>query len=528
MTFLFKTQPYRHQLAALERSADAEAFALLMSMRTGKSKTIIDNSTYLYGRGRINCAVVIAPNGVHRNWVTDEIPLHCPDEVQPVAAFWSSTMNKAQRQQWEALFDSRHEGLRYATMTYDAVITPKGKAELKRLLTTFNCMLSLDEAHRIKNVNAKRTKTIQGAAKYAPFRRILSGTIITNSGALDLYSPFKFLDPYILGHSTFTSFRAQYAETEVVVTQSGRIKLARWANRLGIQPPSQPTAEDCRAAGLRMKNRDYFETVVGYRGMDALRQKIAPHAIVVRREDCEDMPDMVRQRIEVELTPEQKRIYKELLEESVAELQPPPDLAGLSFDEQIAALVYGGDKVKAQNALSKLLRLQQVLGGHVPDQEGRVHEIASNRLKTLLDWLEDIDGKVIIWSRFRPELAAIEQTLADKYGRDAVVAYHGGVADDARELAKQRFQKDDSCRYFVGNPKSGGVGLPLFAADTMIYYSTEYSAEVRWQSEERATKAGKHKILLLDMVAPNTVDEKVLAALKNNRTVSDEFYAGLV
>jgi hypothetical protein len=525
--FLYKTEPYKHQREVLTLSADREAYALLMSMRTGKTKVIIDTGTHLYGRGKIDAVVVLAPKGVHRNWVSTELPIHCPPEVSPVAEYWRGNNTKKDREAWERLFDPGREGLRYATMNFDAVITPKGKNELKRLLTTFRCLYVLDESHRIKTPGIQRTKTVLGSAKYAPYRRILTGTALTNGGPLDLYTQFKFLDPYILGHSTYTSFRATYAVTDVVVKGSAWAKLYGHYSRRGIEPPQAPTAQECRAAGLKL-GRDYFEKVTGYDNIATLQRSIAPHASIVTRDMVEDMPAIVRDRIEAELTPDQKRAYQQMLRESVAELAPPPDLEGLSLEEQIAAMLRGGDSVRASNALTKILRLAQILGGHVPDDDGTVHALPSNRLKVVMDKLEDIDGKVIIWSRFRAELAELEEAIAKEYGPESVVAYHGGVGDDAREEAKQRFQDDPTCRYFVGNPKSGGTGLPLHAADTMIYYSCEPSAETRWQSEERATKAGKHLITVLDVVAPSTVDEKVLEALAGHKAAADGFYGGLL
>lgn len=525
MAYLFRTQPYKHQLAALERSAAQEAFALLMSMRTGKTKVVIDTGTHLYSQGKIGAVVVIAPKGVHRNWITEGIADHCPSEVSPVTAFWSGLNRAKDREAWERLFDPAMEGLRYATMNYDAVITDKGKAELKRLLTTFPCMLVLDESHRIKTPGALRTKTLLGAAKYAPYRRILTGTAVTNAGPLDLYTQFKFLDPEILGHSTYTSFRATYAVTEVQLTGPGYGKLQASFKCRGLTAPSQPTAEDCRRSGLKL-GRDYFEKVTGYENIEQLKQRMAPYSIVVRREECEDMPAIIRQRIDVELEPEQRRIYRDMLEQSIAELSPPADMDHMTLDEQLAALLSGGDTVRASNAMVKVLRLAQVLGGHVPDEDGKLHAIPSGRLAAVMDRLEDIDGKVILWSRFRAELAELEAALVDAYGREAVVAYHGGVSDDAREEAKQRFQNDLACRYFVGNPKSGGIGLPLYAADTMIYYSCEPSAETRWQSEERASKAGKHKVLILDVVAPGTVDERVLESLTRHKGTAEDALGG--
>lgn len=528
-SFLYKTQPYAHQRQALERSYAAEAFALLMQMRTGKTKVIIDTATYLYSQGKIDAVVVVAPNGVHRNWVTDEIPAHSPDEVQARATYWASNGKKADRDRWEALLKpgpGSQQGLRYFTFNFEAIIKGRGHEAFRQVVKLFRVLLVSDESQRMKNHTAAVTKLLLAAAPHAEYRRIMTGTSITE-GPLDLYAQFKFLDPHITGHQTFTSFRSTFGQTEIQITGEGRVKLHSWCQRQGRPTPSKPSKADVRAARLR-PGKDYFEKVTGYQRLDALREMIAPYSIVVRRQDCEDMPKIIDSTLFVELTPEQRRIYDEMLEDSVADLAPPPEYQGLTLDEQIVAMLSDRNRVRAQNALGRLLRLQQILGGFVPDEAGQGHSIDSNRLKTTMYHLEDIPGKVILWARFRPELAALEAALVEKYGREAVVAYHGGVSDDDKMTAKHRFQNDDSCRYFVSNPASGGVGLPLYAADTMIYYSNSHSAEKRWQSEERATLAGKHSIAVIDVVTQGTVDEAILTALHDKREVADDFADGLI
>lgn len=499
MGFLLKTVPYKHQLGALVDSADREYYALLMSMRTGKSKVIIDTSTHLYGKGKIDCVVVVAPNGVHRNWIVNEVPTHQPDEVACIPAFWRSGMTKAQQKEWDFLYCEDSIPLRFVTMSYDAVITPKGKEELKRLLTAFRCMLVLDESHRIKTPGAKRTKVLMAAAKYAVYRRILTGTSITQ-GPLDLYTQLKFLDPFITGFTTFTTFKAHYAVIEQRRTNNNR--------------------------------RGFFEHITGYRNLNQLHEAVAPHATIIRAEDCVDLPDKVYETVYSDLTAEQRRIYNDLLRDSVADLtadatgKPPVEM---SLEEQMLWLLGDGDKVKADNALTKLLRLQQVIGGHVPNEEGEVRAIKSTRLKTLLDTIESIDGKVIIWARFRPELDAIAAALREAYGDGAVVEYHGGIDDDARASAVASFQDATSeVRFFVSNPQAGGIGLPLHAATAMVYYSNDFSLETRLQSEERASRVGKEEaVLVIDMVAPDTVDEKVTEALRNKNEQAEGFYRGV-
>ena len=530
MTFLYKTQPYTHQREALEDSADSEYHALLMSMRTGKSKVIIDTTTHLYGRGEVNALVVVAPKGVHRNWVVNEVPDHLPNEVSHLAAFWQGLNTKTQQRAWERLFNEDSIPLRIFTFNYDAIIHPKGKTQFKRVLTTFKCLLAADESHRMKTPTARRTKVMLAAAQHAPYRRILTGTFLTQ-GPLDAYAQLKFLDPTITGFTTFTAFRSHYAVLNAKLLAPGRAKLEAHLRRQGIDPgmieiSAFATTATLRAAGCR-PGRDYFEEITDYQRLSDLHAAVAPHATIVRAKDCVDLPPKVYERVYVELTPEQRRVYKELLAKSVAELteggaQPP---TGLGPEEIILWCLEERDKVRADNALTKLLRLQQVVGGHATTEEGEVTPIPSNRLNQLLETLGDLDGKALIWARFKPELTNIYRSLQETYGEAAVVRYYGGVGDEERAEAVRRLDQDPACRFLVGNPQSGGIGLPLHAADTMIYYSKDFNLETYLQSEERASKVGKtHNILIIDLVAPDTTDEKVLEALAVKRETADEFY----
>jgi superfamily II DNA or RNA helicase len=533
-TFLFKTQPYAHQREALEASANREAYALLMSMRTGKSKVIIDTATHLYGRGKINALVVVAPKGVHRNWLVNEVPDHLPAEVNHLAAFWQGLSTKTQQRSWEHLFTPDSVPLRVIAFNYDAIIHPRGKAQLKRALTTFRCLLVADESHRLKTPTAQRTKVMLAAAKHAPYRRILTGTFLTQ-GPLDAYAQLRFLDPTISGFSTYTSFRRHYAVLNVKLLAPGRAKLETHLRRQGIDPGMIDVAafasdSSLRAAGCR-PGRDYFEEVTDYQRLSELHAAVAPHATIVRAQDCVDLPPKVYKRVYVELSPEQRRIYRELLKQSVAELtasgaKPP---AGLEAEEIILWCLEERDKVRADNALTKLLRLQQVVGGYATTEEGDVQPLASNRLTALLETLGDLDGKALIWARFRPELEAIYKALREQHGPAAVVRYYGGVGDEERAEAVWRLDRDPTCRFLVGNPQSGGIGLPLHAADAMVYYSKDFNLETYLQSEERASKVGKtSNVLIIDLVATDTVDEKVHEALAIKRQGAGEFYDGVL
>lgn len=492
--FEFKTQPYDHQLTALTLSADCEHYALFMDMGTGKTKVVIDTAAYLYASDRIDTVVVVAPNGVHRNWVLNEIPVHMPDHIDYKAHFYQATGGgKKQKQLWESIFS--HSGLKIFCFNIESASNKKGQAELKACVQTSRVLFAIDESQRIKTPGAKRTQFLVNLARHAEFRRLMSGSPITQS-PLDFYAQFKFLDPTITGYTTYTAFRNHFAEIEQRRTNNNR--------------------------------RGYFEHVAGYKNIAELERRIAPHCYRVKKEDCLDLPDKVYEKVYIDLTAEQKRIYKQLLDESVAVLKDecaidiPPELQGADNDQLM--LFFASSKITAKNAMVKLLRLQQVLCGSLPDDEGNVTILDNNRHKVLDELVEDISGKIIIWARFRYDLAMIGDMLKTKYGDDCLAEFHGGVTTTDRMEGVRRFQQDKTCRFFLAQQHSGGTGLTLTAASDVIYYSNDFSLEARLQSEDRAHRIGqKNNVTYHDLIVQNTVDERILEALANKKQIADDF-----
>lgn len=496
--FVFKTPPYAHQEKALLASAIKECFALFMDMGTGKTKVVIDTAAYLYSQGLIDALVVVAPNGVHRNWVVNEIPAHMPEFVNCKAHYYQASGGAKQKRAWEAVF-KHADGLRAFCFNTEAASNKKGQEELRTCVQTGKTLFVIDESQRIKTPGAKRTQFLVRLAKYAAYKRILSGSPITQS-PLDLYAQCKFLDPCITGYSTFTGFRSHYAEIE--------------------QRRSKHTTKSGRPI--------YYDHIAKYKNIDELERRIAPHCYRVMKDECLDLPDKVYEKVYVDLTPEQKRVYKDLLDKSVAALGDecavdiPPELHGA--DKEQLMLFYATNKVSASNAMVKLLRLQQVICGALPDDEGNVTVLQNNRLKVLKELVEDIPGKIIIWARFKYDLMLIAGMLMEEYGDQCLAQFHGSIPQDARTEGVSRFQKDPSCRFFLSQQHSGGTGLTLTAASNVIYYSNDFSAEARWQSEDRAHRIGqKCTVTYHDLVAPDTVDEKILQALEEKRDTAEAF-----
>jgi SNF2 family DNA or RNA helicase len=471
--FDFITKPFAHQLEALQRSCDLTSYALFMEQGTGKTKVILDNVAYLYNKGEINALIVIAPNGVHRNWVTDEAPKHLPLEDYDTL-IWRSGKSRQKGFQYNLNALLKSNRFVILAMNVDAVITSMGSQSLLQFLTTKKCMLVVDESTDIKSPGAKRTKKLIHLGKRAKYRRILTGTPSAES-PLDLYGQFTFLDPNILGERSFFTFKHEYAIWEKVFL-AGR---------------SRP-----------------FERAVEYRNLDQLKEKIGPYSFRVTKDEALDLPEKLYTKRYVELSKEQARAYAQMRDLMIAELG-------------------NSEIVTADNVLAKMLRLQQIACGYVPVEvfgpegeviKSEVRDIPgkNSRLEVLKGLIDNHDGKAIIWARFRHDVDLIINALECK-----CVRYDGKVKEDERQKAITDFQEGDA-KVFIGNPAAGGRGLTLNKASMVVFYSNYFGLETRLQAEDRAHRIGlKHPVLYVDIVAENTVDEKIVTALRNKRSLSD-------
>ena len=455
--FLFKTQPYDHQRKAFYLSRDKSAFALLMEQGTGKTKVIIDNAAYLYAQGKITALVVIAPNGVHRNWLSREIPTHMPDWCKHEAVYYYSGMTAKHKDRFKEVMMAE-DCLRVFAFNVEAFVSKTAVSFMESILASNQAMLVVDESSRIKTPGAKRTKTIHKFGKEAKYKRIMTGTPVTK-GPEDVYSQFRFLDKNILGYDSFYSFRARY----------------------------------CVMGGF--ENRQ----IVSYQNVDELTHSIEGHSFRVLKKDCLDLPDKIYQRHTVELSKKQRKLYNQLRDDFVVEL--------------------GENHLSAPETITRLLRLQQIVCGWFPTEEGEPVAVDDKnpRLAALEDVLQDIECKVIIWARFKRDIKAIQALLGDK-----AVAYYGEVANDDRAMAVDRFQNDPSVRYFIGQPQSGGIGLTLTAAECAIYYSNSFDLETRLQSEDRCHRIGtKNNVTYIDFESPKTIDTKIINALRQKKSLAD-------
>jgi len=468
LEYQYKTKPYDHQKDALEKSWENTEHALFMEMGCGKSKVLLDNISILYLKGLINSALIVAPKGVYDNWVDGEIPTHVPDYIDKQVYRWSpSETQKNQKEREEILKFSKD--LNFVIMNIEAFSTKKGTDFASKFLLNKRVLFAIDESTTIKSPSAARTKNTLRLAKYAVHRRILTGSPVTRS-PLDLYTQCEFLDPALLGFSSYYSFRARYAEMVD------------------------------RSAGGRT-----FKQVIGYKNLDELNELLQPFSYRILKKDCLDLPDKVYTTRKIEMTPEQKKAYDEIKRYAMTELS-------------------NSEQVSVTSVITQLLRLHQISCGFTRTDTKQDVELKSARLEELMNILEETEGKVIIWANYRYDIQRILRAIQDQYGKGSVGAYYGDTTDEDRRKTVKLFQdKTSELKYIVGNTQTGGYGINLTAANTVVYYSNNFDLEKRLQSEDRAHRIGQvNKVTYIDIICKNTVDEKIVNSLKAKQDIASK------
>lgn len=474
-----KTTPMKHQMVGCALLAEhPDFFALGAEQGTGKTWMLIADAEWQFNQQHIEAVLVIAPKGVHTNWVLRELPKHASVPIS--ATFWLSGAPQKHMKPIARQLSCPPPGqLVVHAMNVDAVNTTAGFAQAKAFLKKFRTLMIIDESQRIKNPAALRTKRIIELGRLAVSRRIASGTLVSNS-PLDLFSQFDFLAPGLLGTTSYRAFVAEYAV---------------------LLPLNSPLVQDIirrtRARGCPQviahdrSGRPLFQNVEKLRGF------MTPHLFRVTKEECLDLPPKVYQTVFFELLPEQRKIYETVK-------------AARRWERN-------DGEIDAFTALTVINKLRQVTSGFIlVDGEPVELKNAQPRISALKEVIEDCEGQIIVWASFREELRIIEEELKDL----GVVSYHGGTSAADREAAVDAFQSG-AARIFLGNPAAAGTGLTLTAARTVIYYSSSFSLEERLQSEDRAHRIGTdHSVLYVDLVARETIDERIASALQAKEEIA--------
>jgi hypothetical protein len=450
--YIPKIPLFDHQRKALEISAHRESYGLLWEMGLGKSAGLVANAGVLWAGEKLTGVLVVAPKGVHTQWLTEQIPTHFNGEFRCIP--WKKKEIESRD------FKQAKGELVWFAINIDALRTDKGKEACKAFLAAHKgtSMMILDESHTIKEFSAQRSKAAHEIGKLARYRRIATGTPIAKN-IVDAWSQFGFLDPNILGHRYVTSFRNRY----------------------------------CVMGGWEGKQ------IVGQKNTEEFYQLIAPHAFRMTKEEALDLPPKIYIAREYEMAEETAKHYKAIKETLLTDLD-------------------NGEVLDAKNGAVAMGRLQQIVCGHLPREDGTMMEIGDERIEVLLDIIGQRTGPVVVWHRFIEDGNRIIQALTE--AGESAVRYIGSDAD--REAAKTAFLSG-SARVFVSNPKTGGTGLNLQGAcQTVIYYSNSFDALDRWQSEDRVHRTGmKGAVTYFDIVAKKSVDRAVLRNLRTKKSISD-------
>ncbi len=528
--FKYKTEPYEHQVAAFHKLYGKEFGALFMEMGTGKTKVAIDIASNLYRENKINAVLLIAPNGIQRQWATEQIPIHSP--VRTKIYVWTSSKSKLRQRIQEDFIIDEFPALKWFCTNIDVFSTRNHIKVFQEYLLNHQCMVIVDESTRIKNPSANRTvnilynlgkvlkrgKRVVGVEPWSKYRLILTGMMVTNS-PYDLWSMFEFLK-HDYFESNYYAFRAHYG-IEVKDTHPGTGRLFNRFMQLDEMKSVLKYAADGKKAEVIayimstsesnvQHILDHPNLLTPYKHLEELKRDIQPHSFIIRKEDCLDLPPKIYERIEVIMNSEQKRIYNELKREFLS--------------------MYDDKELTVANKVSLVGRLQQVTGGFfpyiAPDGKPRATMITKTnpKLEALKADLDETGSEVIIvWARFVAELKMIYEQLTKNQPNKRIELYYGGTWAEKRIEILDAF-KAGHVNVLVANPRTAGVGLNLQRSHFQYFYSNSFSLEDRLQAEDRSHRSGQnHAVLYKDIIVMGTVDEKVHEVLTAKKNLLEYF-----
>jgi SNF2 family DNA or RNA helicase len=246
-----------------------------------------------------------------------------------------------------------------------------------------------------------------------------------------------------------------------------------------------------------------IQVVHAFQNLSELSDKLQGFSYRVLKEDCLDLPPKNWIKRHITLSKEQQKVYDQMKKTALATLN--------------------GKVTSTMTVITQLMRLQQITCGHFVADDGTTQEIKSNRITELVDVLSETEGKAIIWGHWQKDIKNIVNEIEKIYGPGSVVDYYGLTPQEERQDNIRKFQSDPKCRFMVGTPSTGGYGITLTAANTVIYYSNGYDLEKRLQSEDRAHRIGQKKnVTYIDIIAEKTVDEKIQESLRKKINIASE------
>jgi len=464
-----KTIPWAHQQKEYEEHLDSKGRAILWGMRCGKSKLILDQMSSLYLTSGLNGGLILAPSGVHINWIKREVPKHMWDGINIATMSWISSLSRKKGYAEKQDLFLNYKGFKLLTVNYEALRIERVQNFIKKYLKVCKNRIYFvaDESHHLGHSGSRQSRLSKNLAKLCEVQRIMSGTAILNS-PLQAYSQYNILEPGALGFTRYEDFKLRYAIYRI----------------------------------QRLRNGKQYPALDKYINLEELRSKMAKWSSVVLREDIDDMPALIMTDRACMLSEKQIKAYTEMVDYTLK--------------------TECGSTVSAKEAAGRLSKLQQILGGFVYDAKGNVVSIDDNppRLDAVAEEaLGTQPGKFIVWCRFTEDIRRVAKRLRNE-GLN-IVEFHGKISDNQKEEALDRFQNDSLVNGVVGQPQSGGEGRDFSKAVAIINYSHSHNAITRNQSIERGTKKGGDSVAVIDLYSPGTIEESILACLEKKESISN-------
>lgn len=491
LLYPFATQPFDLQRNVWEATRDRRNYALFWEMGTGKTKVAVDTAGWLFMTGKIDAVFVLAPTDIHTNWDVpgEGIQRHLPPDLLRDSArvIWRSSKagTKGAQLDWKRLMEHK-KGLRWLFMGFDAIITDKGYAAAQQFLSTYRCLWVIDEATRIANPSAKRSKRCMKLRSLAEYRRPMTGSPVTEK-PFNAYGLIHWMEPFYW-------------------KQNGLPSLQAFKHNFGLW--RKMYVNGGREVEVQRKDRQGKPM---YQNLEELKRLLRPISSRVLLDDMVDMPPKSYRRLYYEMSPAQQKHYDRLEKEFMTwyEENTVPDPDGNAEGRVLMT--------SADLAIVRQLRLQQIALGYLVSDEGDMTLIDAKPpgIKLLEEVVEDLSHSAIIWGRFRKDMDLIMAALGDQ-----AVRYDGSVDADGRRKAVATFQAGD-VPYFVATQSAAGEGLTLTAARTAIYYSNSYQLTQREQSEARLYRIGQHHaVQYIDLLPRGTICEDILEALMHKQEVA--------
>lgn len=450
----FRVKPFDFQLENFHKFKNQAQWAIFSEQGTGKTKTAWDIISHRWLKGTVTGVIILSsPKGVHAQWIEEQMPKHLWKSVKAETYIWDG-----KKPSW--WLGSHTDKLQIVSGNIDMLKSEKGRTllNLQALTHKQKLLILVDESDSIKNISAQRSKMLRDLSKVTPQRAIMTGTPIAKD-LTDEWAQFYFLNPAIIGHKYLTSFRAQY----------------------------------CVMGGFEGRS------VVGHRNIEQFKETVAPYIFRATKADL-NLPEKVFDEVVFELDSEQKTHIQNIRKQFFSDLGKD-------------------DAVSVKNGATALLRIQQISNGFaVSEDDGKIIPMKQNpRMDALVSLRRSIQGKVVIWCRFKEDVRRILSRYPD------AVTIFGENDGNERAQAKKAFIEGNATE-LIATPGAAGKGvdgLQKVCSDA-IYYSNSYNAIDRWQSEDRIHRIGmKGAASYFDLIARGSIDRAILANLKKKKSISE-------